>query len=256
MASTQSTVEVPASQYESHLPDDFEEDSIELTVVAFDDSVYIKFPRFGRRGTDDICINAEPLFRTLIRVTDHRELSVDPILRKLGVLEDGPFTRSESEITTSTIMDKSATDPAHLRLVEEFTTEIAGFDESDYWNGYMDASFKYSEESVSWPDLAWTCFFDRWNGNRELLLDVGVWLARNGWAVCNRSKALFPIPEWSVPTGSYVASISSVFDGQCPNCGADKNEHWECITSSHRTRVPNKYQCGECGHIKSGITTG
>lgn len=254
MASISTTVEVSVEQYSEHVPDDVDGDTIEIDVEAFDDTCYIKFPRFDRRGTNDFCMSAMDIFHALIRVTDRSEIEVDPVLRRMGVLGDGPFG-ADSNVSTRIIGDVTEADIAHLKAFETFTSTIAGFQYDEYWNGYRDGAAN-NGGSHSWPDIAWTAFESRWDGDKDLLLEIGEWFVQNGYAVCSRSRALFPIPEWSTPTGSYVATISDVYDGTCPTCGADKDEHWECIESSNRTRVPNKYKCNECGVVEKGITTG
>lgn len=98
---------------------------------------------------------------------------------------------------------------------------------------------------------------DNWRDDDPgVLADVAIELAQEDVMLCNRTKKLFTLGEWSAPTGSYVATVASDEANRCPRCGAPKEEYWECIRSSRRTRVPNKYQCQNCGKTRSGITTG
>jgi len=259
--STETTIEVPAERYESALPDDYSEESVEIGISAFSDSVYVKFPRFGRSGTNDYCVKAIPLFKSVVDVRTEwkgKDLWTGPKLTRYGALQkrrgDASFIGDDK--VSHRILDPTDCDPVHVELVGEFATTVGDVQEDDYWRGYRNGAHSEGDEMLGWDEIAWRCFDKRWSGNEDLLLDAGKWLAREGMVPCNRTNALFPIPEWSTPTGSYVATISSLVGGGCPNCGADKDEHWECIKSSNRTRVPNKYQCQECGHTKEGITTG
>lgn len=98
---------------------------------------------------------------------------------------------------------------------------------------------------------------DNWRDDDPgIVRDVAEELVREDVMLCNRTGRLFTLGEWSRPTGSYVATVASDEGNRCPNCGAPKDEFWECIRSSRRTRVPNKYQCQNCGKTKTGITTG
>lgn len=259
MVSKERTIKVDADTYSDYVPDDLVGDTIEIEVVAFGDKVYLKLPRWERSGTNDFCVNAMSLFQATIRVTDRGGLEVEPVLRRMNVLlkqERDYVTGNDSDVQTTILGDLSDADPAHLQLVEEFTTTISGFQEDDYWIGYKRAANKFGDDRYQWPDVAWDCFEDEWDGNTDLMLEAGEWLAREGMAVCSRSNALFPAPEWTTPTGSYVATISDVYDGTCPYCGADKDEYWECIESPASTRRGNLYRCNECGETKRGISTG
>lgn len=263
MVSIEDTIEVPAEQYQRALPDDHSEDTIEIGITAFSDKLYLKFPRFGRRGTNDFCMSAENIFKATVKVKANwkgEDLWVGPHLRQMKVLRerDSDFVTGEpDDVYITSYSGKTDSLPQeHVELINEFSGTIDGFEEEDYWVGYKRAANKFGDSMVNWDELAWDCFKRRWDGNKELLLDVGKWFARDGIAVCSRTKAFFPIPEWTTPTGSYVATVSDVHEGKCPDCGADKDEHWECYSSSNRTRVPNKYKCTECGYKKSGITTG
>lgn len=259
MASKEDTVMVPAEQYSDYTPEDFDGDEIEIGVHAFGDKVYLKFPRWGRGGTNDFAVSAKSLFQATIRITDRGGLEVEPVLRRMNVLmkrERDHVMGDDTTVQTTILGNKADNAPEHLKLVEEFTTTIAGFQEDEHWVGYKRAANKFGDERYEWKDVAWDCFNFQWAGNVDLLLEAGKWMARDGMAVCSRSNAFFPIPEWTTPTGSYVATISNVYKGKCPECGADKDEHWECIKSSNRTRVPNRYKCNECGATRDGITTG
>lgn len=77
-----------------------------------------------------------------------------------------------------------------------------------------------------------------------------------GYVLSNRTGRVVPLGEWGRTTGAYVATVHVDEAGVCPECGADKAEHWTCTASSNRTRVPNVYECEACGHTTRGITTG
>jgi len=89
-----------------------------------------------------------------------------------------------------------------------------------------------------------------------VIQDVAEELVKQDTMLCNRTGELFTLGEWGRPSGSYVATVSADESSRCPKCGAPKSEFWECIRSSRRTRVPNKYKCQNCGKTKKGITTG
>jgi predicted RNA-binding Zn-ribbon protein involved in translation (DUF1610 family) len=276
MVSKEDTINVPADTYSNALPDDYDEETVEIGLTAFSDKLYLKFPRLDRRGTNDMCMSFGSIVKALIRVTDSGRasrsssvdkqsesnrggLEVEPILRRMNVLrkQDEDFVHGDDDDVTTTILgNRQENEPVHLKLVEAFCTTIGGFQDDEYWQGYKRAANKFGDERYEWKDVAWDVFSEEWNGDIDLMLELGEWFAREGWAVCSRTDALFPAPEWSTPTGSYVATISAVHGGKCPNCGADKSENWECIKSSNRTRVPNKYKCQECGTTRNGITTG
>jgi rubredoxin len=98
---------------------------------------------------------------------------------------------------------------------------------------------------------------DNWHDEAPgVMQDVAEELARQDTMLCNRSGDLFTLGEWGRPSGSYVATVSADESRRCPRCGAPKDEFWECIRSSRRTRVPNRYKCQNCGKTKTGITTG
>jgi len=98
---------------------------------------------------------------------------------------------------------------------------------------------------------------DNWQDDDPgVIQDVAEDLARQDTMLCNRTGELFTLGEWGRPSGSYVATVSADESRRCPKCGAPKDEFWECIKSSRRTRVPNRYKCQNCGKTKSGITTG
>jgi len=258
MTSIEDTFDVPVETYSHAVPDSYDEDTIEIGVTAFSDKLYLKFPRFDRRGTNDICMSAGPIFNALVQIDNYAGFEVKPCLRRMGVLrkrESDFVTGDDTDVTTTHISPSSA-HPAHLQVVGEFCETISGFQEDEHWKGYRRAANKFGDGRYSWTDVAWDCFNDRWDGNSELLREVGHWFGKEGWAVCSKSEALFPAPEWSTPTGSYVATISDVYSGKCPECEADKSDNWECISSSNRTRVPNKYKCQNCGATRKGITTG
>jgi predicted RNA-binding Zn-ribbon protein involved in translation (DUF1610 family) len=252
------TVDVDADVYRHALPDDYSDGSVTLEVKAFSDKLYLKFPRQDRSGMDEYCMHADSIFKALVQVTDRAELQVSACVKKLGIvdkIESNSSYVDDDDVTTVHPVT-SELDQVQLEVVEYVATTIADVQDDDYWRGYHTASQVHSDERIDWTDTAWTCFFDRLDDCAELLVDVGKWLAHNGYAVCNRSNAVFRAPEWSRPTGSYVASISNVFGGQCPNCGADKSEHWTKTSASNRSRVPDTYKCDACGHNASGITTG
>lgn len=92
--------------------------------------------------------------------------------------------------------------------------------------------------------------------DQGILRDVAEQLVRDDVMLCNRTGTLFTLGEWGRPTGSYVATVADDEANRCPRCGAPKDEFWNCIRSSRRTRVPNKYQCDNCGKTQTGITTG
>lgn len=94
------------------------------------------------------------------------------------------------------------------------------------------------------------------NDDSGLMAHVAEQLAESGVMLCNRSGKLFTLGEWGRPTGSYVATVADDEASRCPECGAPKSEYWECIRSSRRTRVPDKYKCQNCGTTRNGITTG
>lgn len=89
-----------------------------------------------------------------------------------------------------------------------------------------------------------------------IIHDVAQELLEDDLMLCNRTHELFTLGEWARLTGSYVNTISDDSANSCPNCGAPKSDYWECIRSSRRTRVPDRYKCTNCGTMKSGITTG
>lgn len=95
-----------------------------------------------------------------------------------------------------------------------------------------------------------------WDNDDALIREVAEELVRQNVMVCNRTGDLFTLGEWGRTTGNYVATVASDETNRCPKCGAPKDEFWECIKSSRRTRVPNKYKCQNCGKTKKGITTG
>lgn len=259
MANAQDVIDVPAETYSNALPDDYESDTVEIQLSAFTDKLYLKFPRFDRRGTDDMCMSFDSILKALIRVTDRGGLEVEPILRRMNVLrkrEEDYVHGDDSDVATTILGDKQETERVHLELVEAFCETIAGFQDDEYWQGYRKGMTYSSDRRYDWTDVAWDVFNDRWEGDVNLMLKLGRWFAVEGWAVCSKSQALFPAPEWTTPTGSYVSTMSEVYSGKCPDCGADKEENWERISSSNRTRVPNKYQCQECGTKRKGITTG
>lgn len=260
MTNRTTTVEVPVEQYEQYVPDDYESETLGIAVSAFDDSVYIKFPRFDRSGTNDFCMSAESIFRATVRVTNRRDVTIKPCLREMNVLReqrDGfPITGNGQDVTTRIFNDRDAVSDEHNALVTEFEQTVGGVQDSDYWKGYKSAASNFADSQYGWIDVLWDAFEHQWDGSVSLLLDAGTWFARDGVVVCSRSNALFPIPEWTTPTGSYVATISDLYDGTCPDCGADKDEHWECVKSPASTRKPNVYKCHECGKKTRGITTG
>lgn len=88
----------------------------------------------------------------------------------------------------------------------------------------------------------------------DLLKRVGEHFAHDVEAVpCNTCGKLIWVDEWA---GMYARNKCNVCNGKCSNCGADRDEHEVLISSSNRTRVPNKYKCEKCGHIREGIITG
>ena len=257
MVSITRTLTVDSSRFNDDLPDD-SGDTIDIDVVAFDDSLYIKVPRSDRAGTSDHCMDYMSIFRAITHIVDRGELAFDSTRKEMGVLRkqttDYTILDDESDVTIRKRPDHSV-HPAHEQAVS-VVEEVVGDIQSDpYWNGYREGVCNEGGD-WSWVNLAWKSFEKNWEGNRELLADIGEWFVEEGIAVCQRSQALFPIPEWSAPTGSYVNTISAVHHGTCPYCGADKTDHWECIESPSSTRRPNVYECQSCGNTKRGITTG
>lgn len=256
MSNQDITVEVPTDQYA--VPEQHDDGTIEIGVAPFDESVYLEYPRFDRTGTNNFCVNAQSLFNALIDVqSDATTLKVEPVIRKLGVLDtDSSLSKTKPDtVSTDVIGNKATADHEHLKVIEEFTTTIGDITEDPYWNGYK-AGARTGSGSFTWSQIAWRAFDNEWDGNSKLMLEVGQWLAQKGWAVCERSNAMFPIPQWTRKSGAYVSTVSEVFDGTCPSCGANKDNHWSCISSSNSTRRANKYKCDSCGHTATGITTG
>jgi predicted RNA-binding Zn-ribbon protein involved in translation (DUF1610 family) len=260
MSNRTDTIQVPADQYSNHVPTDHKSETIDIGISAYDDTVYIKFPRFDRRGTDDFCVNAESLFRATVGCTDPSgDLNITPVLRRTNVLREkrGEFVHDAPDrVYTKHVGTEWNPAGAHLDLVETVVDTVAGFRDDDFWVGYKRAANTYGDEHYQWSDVCWDCFDREWSGDTDLMLDAGRWMAREGMVVCTRSQAFIPIPEWTTPTGGYVATISDQHDGTCPECGATKDDHWECIESPASIRKPNVYRCQECGTTTRGITTG
>lgn len=137
-----------------------------------------------------------------------------------------------------------------VRLAEVLDNGITWLDEGegaekDWFDdtSRKDKLLKYA--SNNWKDEA-----------PGVIQDVAEELVQQDTMLCNRTGDLFTLGEWGRPSGSYVATVSADQSSRCPKCGAPKDEFWECIRSSRRTRVPNKYKCQNCGKTKKGITTG
>lgn len=258
MSDISDTVTVPADQYSEHVPDDRE--TIDIGISAFSDKLYLKFPRFDRRGTNDFCMSDMSILRALVHIKDPRRadgIEISPVKREMAVLREKRGQYTTDDPTRVTRVSPSAQDvrSVHQELVDDVTDHIDGIQDDEYWRGYRNGMGKAGEH-VQWDDMAWIVLDKEWATDAETLATIGRWFIEDGVAVCSRTNALFPIPEWSTPTGSYVATISDVYDGTCPFCGADKDKHWECIKSPNSTRKPNVYKCNACGGTKRGITTG
>jgi predicted RNA-binding Zn-ribbon protein involved in translation (DUF1610 family) len=206
--------------------------------------------------TDQFCVGLKPILRASIVIRDNwkgQDVHIGPHTREIVTEDEIGYT--VGDVRTTQYGDPSDYHPVHLKLVELFSETVAGFRDEAYWQGYRNGSWN-AGETIEWSDVAWHVFDDRFDGNTDLMLQIGNWMATEARTVCQRSKAWFPVPEWATPTGSYVNTISDVHAGTCPECGADKEDHWECVNSSNRTRVPNTYKCTACGNTKKGITTG
>ena len=125
------------------------------------------------------------------------------------------------------------------------------------WLEHGDGSEKDWFDDVTRADKLLKYVSESWHDDDEgLMLDIARELTEEGLMVCNRTGDVFEFGNWSAPTGSYVCTIKAEEGNRCPKCGAPKDKFWECIRSSNRTRVPNKYKCQNCGKTKEGITTG
>lgn len=235
------TIEIDADTYSHALPDDYG-DTVEIGLSAFTDSVYIKFPRTDRGGTNDYCLKYDTVFKGFLNAYRPRGESFRARIHCPDEL------RGTGEL-----------------VKESFEGLMEGSTEDDYWRGFKTGHNVGSDSHTDWTDLTWRIFKKQWGAcgsdwKRSILLDVAEAMARNGQTVCNRTKDWFQIPDWGTPTGSYVATVSAEEAGRCPDCGADLSETQTCTSSSNRTRVPNKYRCdpekGGCGRRYKGITTG
>jgi len=234
-------------------------------IDTIDEALQLEFDRRGLstdyvpEPSDQYCMHLDSICRCFLKVYDanrsrnNPDVTVEPQDRNL--ITDPDAVYDQGSVSTHQYGDVSAYDRRLFLLIEAFGHTVGNVAESEYWQGYLDGQSNAGER-IGWDEIAWTKFDREYDGDAEMLCEIGTYLAETGQVVCNRTNALFPIGEWSCPTGSYVNTISDVFDGTCPECGADKDDNWECISSSNRTRVPNKYKCTECGATRNGITTG
>lgn len=293
--SLDTTVTVDAETYSYALPDWFEGDSLPIEITAFSDKVYLDFPAFDRfesrierradvdavsfeqaldgwlseTGDDrtfvpdrtrQFCAKIDSILLACVSIRDNwrgEQLFVGPHYRYL-ITENGEnsIVSDNGDVFTRRHGDTDEYHRTHRKLVEQVEETIDGIRDDDYWVGYKDGRSRGADQRVQWSNIAQRAIEQQFEPTEELMQEIGVWMAETGQTVCNRSRAWFPIPDWTTPTGSYVATISDVHDGTCPSCGADKDEHWECIESPASIRRPNLYQCNECGTKKRGITTG
>lgn len=240
---TDNTYEFEQEYFDLPRPEGYE-GPVSVETTAFADCLYITYPRMDGTGTSQYCADAIDVFQATVNVD--RDLNAEPALRKFAVLYDDSFVDDDEII----VHNPNQVDEYHWFLVETVQEVLSGVKEDPYWQGYVKGA------TSTWMEEVWTIFEEEWDGDEELMAESAYWLSREGMAVCARAKALFPIPEWSSPTGSYVNTISSLSAGVCPECEAPKSESWEVVSSSSRTRVADVYQCQQCGHKKKGITTG
>lgn len=278
--STKETIEVPVETYSDVVPDWYEGDQIPIKVSAFGDKVYLKFPQFSTverkiqgflqndstlhgsgslypidrseitereealeavmnmdeydreyipRNTTDYCVDVKTLVKSVMNVGD-RGRKLVPLMSNNDELDD--------------------------LIRDMFVETVDGHTNDEYLKGYQAGISKGKDEHVGWADMWEKVFHHMFDGDQETMLEAGKLMAKKGEVPSNRSYSWFQIPNWGTPTGSYVATIAESEAGVCPDCGADKDEHWRCVQSSNRTRVPNVYKCEECGNRQKGITTG
>lgn len=308
MTTKKSTVTVDAGAYSEYTPDYFTGDEIDITIKAFEDSVYLDFPDWSRverkirsfmnndtplyghephnehypvdrseietredaiellfdiledfdrdeqpEKTTQYCVKYKSAFKVLVSVCltgKDGDIKVKPYKRHIE-----EHTYEDGHITMNTHISPEHADREHLKVVETFCEIVDDVTDDKYWHGYRDGRSSAGKNS-SWSELMWQSFENNWDGDIDTMLELGKFFAKIGQVPCNRKNVLFDIPVWSTPTGSYVNTISSVVSNECPKCGTDKDECWECTESSNQTRVPNSYKCTECGFTKKGITTG
>mgnify|MGYP000019879876 CR=1 FL=1 len=278
--STKETVSVPVETFGDVIPDWFEGDNVPIEVTAFDSKVYLDFPRFGTverdiQGllqNDSILHGSEPPYPIKRSEITEREEAVEIVM---SMDNHGPETVPDNTTqycvgvktlikSTMRVGDRrgklvplmSNNDDLDDLIRDMFVETVEGHGDEEYLGGYRDGISKGRGEHVTPSDM-WEKIFDHmFDGDQETMLEAGKLMAQKGEVPSNRSHEWFPIPHWGVPTGSYVATVSESESGSCPECGADKDDHWECTRSSRRTRVPNNYRCTKCGHTQKGITTG
>lgn len=225
----------------------------ELELSVFPDKLYVTV--FDGHKSQYLA-KPQAIFGSAVRIKHLRAdgLKVEPILRRYNVCRGEDVYRPEQVHVKHS--SASNCHPTHLKLVQEVAETIKGIEDSEYWNGYRDGS------GDKWEDVAWQAFFEEWDGNKELLTEVGDWYADIGTVPSNRSKAHFPIPNWGTTAGgNYVATISSIESGDCPKCGESLSDT-QTVTrpSGSNARKATKYKCdpdrGGCGYSYKGITTG
>lgn len=225
----------------------------EVELSVFPDKVYVTVYDSHK---SQYLANPEALFKSAVKIENSRSdgLSVKPILRRYNACRGEDAFSPERVHIKHTSPEKCQ--PTHLKLIETVATTISGLKESDFWQGYRKGS------GESWEDVAWTAFFEEWDGDKELMMDVGEWYAETGTVPSNRTAAFFPIPEWGTTSGgNYVATISQFESGKCPECGESLSDT-QTVTrpSGNNARKATHYKCdpekGGCGYGYKGITTG
>jgi hypothetical protein len=282
MADQSTTVDVDASVYNHTLPDWYEGDTVPIEVLAYDNKVYLDFPRFGRienriqkwLNSDSPLINdgdkielselttREQVIEMMVErdffdpteaPSQTRQFLVKAESLFRAVVEYNGVDR-DGEHEFQPIQSQLQTDRDTLRV----TTRIC--------NGELDMAHQSLVESFAgtvirhidteyWRgyahasnlignDLAFSIFEQTWEGNSSLMLLAGEWMAKQGETVSDRSNAFFPIPDWgTTPGGNYVATIAQCESRVCPECGSDLDDTSTCTYSSNRTTKANKYQC-------------
>jgi hypothetical protein len=284
MAPKERTVEVDSELFEDSIPEYYTDETVPIELTAFDDKLYVDFPDWSRveqkresdlhenvieRLTDDrnlplnardetktsqFLLKAESMFRAMVTYERSSELDsgeVKPMLRFYGSCDeqthrnDIVYTRRYNQLD----------ELGHLKVVEAFASTLADHIDTPYWEGYRDGS------GDDWSDVAFKCFSRHWNGDAELLLDVGEYLVSEGIAISERTNTAFPIPHWGTTNGgNYVCTIAAREAATCSKCGSELTETRTCTSSSNSTTKANRYKCdpekGGCGHSFNGITTG
>lgn len=218
MVSKKRTVTVPVPDAYDYL----EPDEMDVVVTAFGSKIYVDYPDFkaAERRIQKILDTGDEknyVFSPNPSECDTREKAIEYAKESRGLDENGLPSRKSQYCLSLSVVAKNAD-----KLPDDLRKRV-----------------KETEK-----------------GSVALCLDLGEYFVRRGEILSNRSGEYFPIPEWGRPTGSYVATVAASESGKCPECGASKKEHWELVSSSRRTTVPNKYKCNACGYRKSGITTG